>query len=133
MMKELTLPEVIAQTGISERNIKYWSAFYDLEVVRRGRKNFYPRRTIDLLKVIAELSQLQIFTTNFVRWLVDTALRRPMEDAERFQSYKNRFQDLSIRLGMELPVIPGIDSRIQSPSRRPAIPPSGSIEDDALL
>lgn len=141
-MEELTLEDVVAETGITVRNIKYWSALYKLDVRRKGRRNFYPRRTVEILNVIADLAAQQVFTTHFVRWLVDVAMERdPARDA-RFIRYRDARARLSSALGVALPEMPpgrwSSDAPLSAPPEaaaprfRAALPRSHR-EDDALL
>lgn len=119
-MEELTLEHVVAETGISVRNVKYWSALYKLDVRRKGRRNYYPRRTVEILSAIADLAAQQVFTTHFVRWLVDVAMERdPARDA-RCGRYQDARARLSAALGVALPEMP--PSRWSGAPPRPAAP-----------
>lgn len=75
-MQELTLEEVVATTRASRRNVKYWTALYNLPFRKDGRRNLYPPVTVTLLTAIALLSEHSIFTTTYIRWLVDRVLER---------------------------------------------------------
>ena len=73
-MNGLYLDEVIEKTGISERNVKYWSQKYELPVEKDGRRNLYPPRTVKLLKLVNLLSDSELFTQHFIRLQVQRAL-----------------------------------------------------------
>ncbi|MBL4889766.1 MAG: MerR family transcriptional regulator [Candidatus Lindowbacteria bacterium] len=135
-MADLNLEEVVKETGISVRNIKYWSALYDLEFIKQGRRNYYPRKTVDLLKVIGELSELQLFTTNLVRILVDASMGRKFKDDNIYNEYKEKYTELSKCLGQPLPALPSFSLKKQVSGsgnysfRRPV---GQRDDDDALL
>lgn len=100
---ELTLEETAAATGATIRNIKYWTVVYELEVNRKGRRNFYPRRTVDLLRAITRLAELQVHSTHFTRWLVDLALGRAIGEAERYARFEALCSEIGETLGVALP------------------------------
>ncbi len=86
-MSKKYLEDVEEETGISERNIKYWSQKYELPVAKDGRRNVYPERTITLLKLIELLSDTELFTHRFIRLQVKRALDELDEDSENCQAY----------------------------------------------
>lgn len=102
----MTLEEVVSETGIPVRNIKYWSSIYELEFRRQGRRNFYPRRTVEILMTIDALSAPQLFTTHFIRWLVDLALGRPLKNSELIERYRRLQEEYGSVLGLPEPVAP---------------------------
>jgi hypothetical protein len=104
---EFTLEETAAATGATIRNIKYWTVVYDLEVHRRGRRNFYPRRTVELIRAITRLSDLQVYTTHFTRWLVDLALGRDLGDPDRHARFRSLAEEIGETLGIAVPEKPG--------------------------
>jgi hypothetical protein len=108
---ELTLEETAAASGATTRNIKYWTVVYDLEVHRRGRRNFYPARTVELIRAITRLSELQIHTTHFTRWLVDLALDRDLGDPDRYARFQALCSEIGDLLGVAPPVKPGSRAR----------------------
>ena len=83
------IEDVARRIDATARNIKYWTRVYRLPVERQGRRNLYPPRTVELLGAIASLARLEIHTTRFIRWMVDGALERPIEDAA-YRAYHNK-------------------------------------------
>lgn len=145
---ERTLEELTKRTGVSRRNIKYWTALYDLPFRREGRRNLYPEITERLLRAIAALSAHPIFTTAYVRWMIDTALEREPADPRRAAALATRWADVMNAFsagGLLPPGLTTLFSRLP-PSQptaneviRPRVSPSSSggthkrQEDDALL
>ncbi|MGM0381194.1 MAG: MerR family transcriptional regulator [bacterium] len=82
------LEDVEEETGISERNIKYWSQKYELSVEKDGRRNVYPDRTIVLLRLIELLSDSELFTHNFIRLQVQRAQDSLNKNSDSYRAYQ---------------------------------------------
>ncbi len=136
-MEELTLEQVVRQTGISTRNVKYWCTLHRLEVRRRGRRNLYPPSTVSLLEAIARLADLHVYTTRFTRWLVDLALGRPPAEPELHRKLNHLCALHGGILGIVLPKKPGEGDRGELPrlagSWRIPSAPRSPVDDDTLL
>lgn len=84
----LYLEDVIDETGITERNVKYWSQKYDLPIEKDGRRNLYPPRTVNLLRLIRLLSDTELFTHHFIRLQVQRALGNQRDDIDKQADYE---------------------------------------------
>ena len=104
-MDELPIENVLAETGISRRNINYWVSTYSLEIVKRGRKNYFPRKTVELLKLISMLSNLNIFSSIFIRWLIDIYLSRKISNENELKQLLNIQKIFSNELEIPVPKI----------------------------
>lgn len=153
-MQELTLEEVVATTRASRRNVKYWTALYNLPFRKDGRRNLYPPATVTLLAAITLLSEHSIFTTTYIRWLVDRALERSPAAPRRagritrnWETITNAFgatgllpPELVAFLETAEPLAPE-DHRRESAAPSTTMGPGGSLspsyrrtrDDDALL
>lgn len=101
-----TIEEVHARTGITIRNIKFWTRLYGLETQRRGRRNLYPDRTVRILEAIAALADLGLFSSHFMKWVVAAAQGRDVEAGgpdERYRRYLALHPTLSILPGLPPP------------------------------
>ncbi len=107
-MLEFTLEELIVRTGVSRRNIKYWTALYALPHRRDGRRNFYPPITEQLLKGISLLSAHPIFTTAYIHWLIDAVLERPPADPDRAIALRSGWATLDSAFGTTGLLPPGL-------------------------
>lgn len=83
------LDDVVEKTDISERNVKYWSQKYDLPVEKDGRRNVYPKRTIQVLRMIRALSESELFTHHFIRIQVQRALGTDSSEIDRSDDYQD--------------------------------------------
>jgi len=132
------LDDVVEETGITQRNVKYWSQKYDLPVEKDGRKNVYPSRTIRLLEMIEELSDTELFTHHFIRIQVQRALGRDPEAIDRAEQYgrarrigRKYLQAIESSAGTELlPSLAETDTRKQRRRRRSH---SGGDLDEGVL
>ncbi|HBW47532.1 TPA: hypothetical protein DEF17_06325 [bacterium] len=104
-MDELPIENVLAETGISRRNINYWVSTYSLEIVKRGRKNYFPRKTVELLKLISMLSNLNIFSSIFIRWLIDIYLSRKISNENELKQLLKIKKIFSNELEIPVPKI----------------------------
>jgi len=104
-MDELPIENVLAETGISRRNINYWVSTYSLEIVKRGRKNYFPRKTVELLKLISMLSNLNIFSSIFIRWLIDIYLSRKISNENELKQLLKIQKIFSNELEIPVPKI----------------------------
>ena len=104
-MDELPIENVLAETGISRRNINYWVSTYALEIVKRGRKNYFPRKTVELLKLISMLSNLNIFSSIFIRWLIDIYLSRKISNENELKQLLKIKKIFSNELEIPVPKI----------------------------
>lgn len=149
-MIEFTLEELIVRTGASRRNIKYWTALYVLPFRRDGRRNFYPEITERILKGITLLAAHPVFTTAYIRWMVDAALERPAADPARAAALRTGWTAATDAFGITgllPPALPDVLEKIappESPRRSqtvvravgnfvPEKTRSRSRDDDALL
>ena len=107
-MREWTLEEIIEERGISARNIKYWTSIYTLDTRREGRRNFYPEITVEILSAVHALAELQLFSTRYIRMLVDHALQRDCSDPDRARDYARHHEALSKTLPIPAPLFPGL-------------------------
>lgn len=133
------LDDVVEETSITERNVKYWSQKYDLPVEKDGRKNVYPRRTVTLLRLIKVLSDTELFTHHFIRIQVQRALGNDSKQIDRIEDYLKARKDgkellgrIESALGTEL--LPPLNSRSRrktSPKRRR--PQSGGDLDEGAF
>lgn len=153
-MQELTLEEVVATTRASRRNVKYWTALYDLPFRRDGRRNLYPPVTVTLLGAIVLLSEHALFTTTYIRWLVDRVLERSPADPRRAARIARNWDSITEAFG-ETGLLPPelvsflataepppleVPRGFQATPTQPPIPGIGSAssyrrtrDDDALL
>ena len=102
----LTIEEVHQRTGISVRNIKYWSRLYGLHLERRGRRNFYSEDVVRILEAVAALSALNLFTSHYLKWLVAAAQGRAIEGPGpdgRYRKYVQLHPSLAILPGLPPP------------------------------
>ena len=139
MSDPMYLDDVIEETGITERNVKYWSQKYDLPVEKDGRKNVYPPRTMTLLRLIETLSDTELFTHHFIRIQVQRALGKPVDQIDRVADYEQArtrgrqlIESIDSSLGsMLLPDLTSRKSRKSSSRRRRAR--SGGDLDEGVL
>ncbi|MFB6356347.1 MAG: MerR family transcriptional regulator, partial [bacterium] len=125
-MSTMYLDDVIEQTGISERNVKYWSQKYDLPVEKDGRKNVYPPRTVTLLELIRLLSDTELFTHHFIRLQVQRALGVSPDEIPKMSDYKSVrkkgvdfLEEIDSALGTKLlPAIQSSRGKAKTSSRR---------------
>ncbi len=91
------LDDVVEQTGITERNVKYWSQKFNLPVEKDGRRNVYPDRTVKLLKLVELLSGTELFTHRFIQLQVHRALgfeENEIDFLERYERVRKSARDL---------------------------------------
>ncbi len=88
MSNKIYLDDVIEETGISKRNVKYWCQKYELPVKKDGRKNVYPEDTINALELVKLLSNSQLFNHRFIRLQIQRALGDPEEEIELRDNYE---------------------------------------------
>lgn len=102
----LTLEEVRERTGITIRNIKFWTRLYRLRLERKGRRNLYPEDTVRILEAVAALADLHLFTSHYMKWVVAAAQGRGIEDGgpdERYRKYAALLPALKILPGLPDP------------------------------
>jgi DNA-binding transcriptional MerR regulator len=87
-MASIYLEELAEKTGISERNIKYWTGKYELPVEKDGRRNVYPDKTVNLLKLIELLSESDLFTQHFIQLQVSRGLSGKPEELAVYEEYE---------------------------------------------
>jgi DNA-binding transcriptional MerR regulator len=136
----LYLEDVVEETEITERNVKYWSQKYDLPVEKDGRRNVYPPRTVSLLRLIRLLSDSELFTHHFIRLQVQRALGNQRDDIDKqgdYQRVRDRARKIleSIDSSLGDAVLPALEAsgprRRKSGSRRRAR--SGNDLDEGVL
>ncbi len=141
-MSKKYLEDVEEETGISERNIKYWSQKYDLPVEKDGRRNVYPERTITLLRLIELLSDTELFTHNFIRLQVQRALDELDEDSENYSAYREVIQAgeqllEEIDSAQGTAILPALSARKKKASsaakRKKSRPSAGTDIDEEIL
>lgn len=87
-MADLYVDDVVEQTDISKRNVKYWCKKYDLRVEKDGRSNVYPPRTVKLLKLIKLLSDSELFNHRFIQLQVQRAQGETGSELEFESAYE---------------------------------------------
>jgi hypothetical protein len=100
----LTLEQVHERTGLSIRNIKYWSRLYRLRMDRRGRRNYYPPETVRILEAVAALAEVNLFTSHYLKWVVAAAQGAPVADGDdRLRKYVALYPSLTALPGLPPP------------------------------
>ncbi len=121
MTDGLYLDEVVEQTGISQRNIKYWCNKYQIPVEKDGRSNLYSSTAINALKLVKLLSNSKLFNHHFIRLQVQRAVGDRMEDLE----FRTEYEQVRIE-GKELlgrfpqltgtrELLPALENELTSP------------------
>ncbi|GEM_PF-5036109 len=88
MSTKLYLDDVVEETGISKRNVKYWCQKYELPVEKDGRKNVYPADTINALRLVKLLSGSKLFNHRFIRLQIERAFGRSEAEIELSENYE---------------------------------------------
>ncbi len=87
-MADMYVDDVVEETGISKRNVKYWCKKYDLPVEKDGRSNVYPPQTVKLLRLVDLLSDTDLFNHRFIQMQVDRGLGKSAEELEFIEEYE---------------------------------------------
>lgn len=81
-----TRQEILNLTGISERNLKFWTHEYSIPTKKSGRRTLYSRLGLQILKTVLYLSSSNLVTMKFVNRVVEQLKSRdqglPATDAE---------------------------------------------------
>ncbi|MEW5691910.1 MAG: MerR family transcriptional regulator [Candidatus Hydrogenedentota bacterium] len=76
-----TRQDVINKTGISDRNLKFWTAEYKVPTKKSGRRTLYPKSSVLLLEIIRDLSSTNFFSMKFISQIIDSFKNnKPIED-----------------------------------------------------
>lgn len=132
--ESMYLEDVIEETGITERNVKYWSQKYDLPVEKDGRRNLYPPRTISLLRLVKLLSDTELFTHHFIRLQVQRALGKQRDDIDKHADYnevKKRGREIlsEVKSSLGDAILPALDASGKRRRKKSARRPSRSSND----
>lgn len=82
MARALYFPEVVADTGISERNVKFYMAQYALATVKEGRNTTFPPETVAELCLIRDLVATQLVTSRMILVILKTRRNVALTDGE---------------------------------------------------
>ncbi|RMH56671.1 MAG: MerR family transcriptional regulator [Candidatus Hydrogenedentota bacterium] len=126
----LTIEAVRKETGISFRNIKYWTALYELPFQKKGRRNYYPPDTVELLRAIALLSRFHVFSSRYIRWLIDLKLERPLKEESSYIAFLAEEPFLVSLFGIHAPRSPSTTVPQHSSSSSSSFSPSFSAKGD---
>jgi len=83
MEKRLYFPDVVRETGITERNIKFWVSTYRLAVSKEGRNTVFSPAIIDQLKLISELSATKMITSRLIAIILKQRSDLPLAADEK--------------------------------------------------
>jgi len=89
--KKYNLEQVMSITGISKRNIKFWSNVYNIKPEKIGRSNYYSEKLLQLLKMISFLSESLLFTQKFIKLLIDFNLNRLPQNSYNYHNFYTNF------------------------------------------
>lgn len=136
-MSERYLEDVVEETGITERNVKYWSQKFDLPIAKDGRRNVYPDRTVKLLELVRILTGSELFTRRFVQLQVDRAIGNEDDDVdylERYRSIREEARTIlkSIDTARGSELLPNIDSSTKATNKRASKKRSGGSNKQEL-
>lgn len=92
--KDYTLNQILELTGITRRNVKFWTNVYNIKPTKVGRRNYYSEIELQLLKMISFLSSHSLYTQKFIKLLVDFNLQRLNLNKFDFKSFYKKFDDL---------------------------------------
>ncbi len=90
------LDEVVMKSGITQRNVKFWCAVYNIKPKKIGRSNYYSELQFQTLKLINFLSNSNLFTQNFVRLIVDYNIKQ--DKTESLLTCNNFINELNLLL-----------------------------------
>lgn len=82
MARALYFPEVVADTGISERNVKFYMAQYALVTGKEGRNTTFPPETVEELCLIRDLVATQLVTSRMILVILKTRRNVALSEEE---------------------------------------------------
>ncbi|MBP7652404.1 MerR family transcriptional regulator [Candidatus Dependentiae bacterium] len=90
------LDEVVEKSGITQRNVKFWCAVYNIKPKKIGRSNYYSELQFQTLKLINFLSNSNLFTQKFVRLIADYNIKQ--DKTESLSACNNFVNELNLLL-----------------------------------
>ncbi len=92
MNRNRYFPEVVRDTGVSERTIKFWMREYALAVGKEGRNTTFPPAVVAEIELIRDLVATQLVTSRLIAVILKT--RRGQDPTADEQAALTRLAEL---------------------------------------